>query len=323
MGSLYPFARNHNQNASISQEPYVFSEPYGDSGMTYTDIIRVALRNRYSLIKYFYAKFHDMSTFGGSFFKPLFFEFVSDATAYLDTEINILLGDALKISMQTGDADDQITTTSYYFPRGKWCQVIPFMTDASTDCFDLTDGGAHKDLPSTLLDYQLHLRAGYILPMQDASSVLQSYDLQALNTNFYLIPDTANTDKSTSLSSMNAAASGYIYYDDGVTLDVLPTRFDLYFTLGDETTPAVFTVNQVLSDYPAQDLKQEQIGTIMIMLASQSGLDTATTATVVHNDKQGTTADLVPTYDATTDILTIDAKDLLLSLYDLASIEIQ
>ncbi len=62
-------------------------------------IIRTALRNRYSVIKYYYSRFQDMHTFGGSFFRPLFFEFVADPQAYKNLEINILLGDALKASI--------------------------------------------------------------------------------------------------------------------------------------------------------------------------------------------------------------------------------
>jgi hypothetical protein len=40
-----------------------------------------------------------MNVYGGSFFKPLFFEFVADPKAYSDIEINIMLGDALKASI--------------------------------------------------------------------------------------------------------------------------------------------------------------------------------------------------------------------------------
>jgi alpha-glucosidase (family GH31 glycosyl hydrolase) len=40
-----------------------------------------------------------MQYFGGSFFKPLFFEFPNDPKAYQNIEINIMLGDALKASI--------------------------------------------------------------------------------------------------------------------------------------------------------------------------------------------------------------------------------
>ena len=75
LGSLYPFSRNHNQNASASQEPYRFNITVPGTSDTYTDLIRTALVNRYSLIKYYYSAFHQIGGYGGSFFKPLFYEF--------------------------------------------------------------------------------------------------------------------------------------------------------------------------------------------------------------------------------------------------------
>lgn len=80
LGSLYPFARNHNQNASKSQEPYRFSDtvtpsttnlPTPASGtLKYYDVIRMALVNRYNFVKYYYTSFFTMALEGGSFFKP-------------------------------------------------------------------------------------------------------------------------------------------------------------------------------------------------------------------------------------------------------------
>lgn len=43
--------------------------------MTYAGIIREALINRYSFIKYYYSAFYMLSLEGGSFFKPLFYEY--------------------------------------------------------------------------------------------------------------------------------------------------------------------------------------------------------------------------------------------------------
>lgn len=62
-----------------------------------------------------------MHSFGGSFFKPIFFEFPNDPLAYQNVEINILLGDALKASIQSTDGKDSIASTEYYFPEGTWC----------------------------------------------------------------------------------------------------------------------------------------------------------------------------------------------------------
>lgn len=53
VGSFNPFARNHNNFGQISQEPYVFNYTY-EGDITYTDIMRNAIRNRYHMVKYYY-----------------------------------------------------------------------------------------------------------------------------------------------------------------------------------------------------------------------------------------------------------------------------
>ena len=121
LGTLFPFSRNHNQNATSPQEPFRFNYTFreGDN-TTYTDLITIAIQNRYTFIRYFYSCFWDISEFGGTFFKPLFFEFPNDSTSYQDIERNILLGSALKASVETTRLSDG--DTQFYFPpNGTWC----------------------------------------------------------------------------------------------------------------------------------------------------------------------------------------------------------
>lgn len=106
VGTLMPFARNHNQNATTGQEPFRFNWSLNanvsdNHNLTYTDLISTAIKNRYTLIRYFYSQFWAINEFGGSFFKPLFFEFGDDPTAYQVIEKNILVGNALKASVET------------------------------------------------------------------------------------------------------------------------------------------------------------------------------------------------------------------------------
>lgn len=49
LGAWEPFSRNHNDNESISQEPYSFQEPYVLTAS------KAAFKNRYSLLKWMYA----------------------------------------------------------------------------------------------------------------------------------------------------------------------------------------------------------------------------------------------------------------------------
>mmetsp|Transcript_21981 Transcript_21981/g.16347 ORF Transcript_21981/g.16347 Transcript_21981/m.16347 type:complete len:82 (+) Transcript_21981:4304-4549(+) len=77
-------------------------------------------------------------------------------------------------------------------------------------------------------------------------------DLKNLPLNFKVLPESANQLMSTSTSSAKlAAAKGYLYYDDGVTLGVEPSRFDFFFVLSKGAVLATLEVKQVLSAYPA------------------------------------------------------------------------
>jgi alpha-glucosidase len=130
VGTLFPFARNHNQNATTSQEPFVFNftlpkNVSDNQNITYTDVMRTAIRNRYTLIRYYYSQFWQINEEGGSFFKPLFFDFGDDPNAYKVIEKNMLLGDHLKASVETTNLTKQ-DKVDFYFPTGTWCQIIPY-----------------------------------------------------------------------------------------------------------------------------------------------------------------------------------------------------
>lgn len=148
---------------------------------TYSGIIREALINRYSFIKYYYSAFYMLSLEGGSFFKPLFYEYPQDPKAFIDVQVNILLGDALRLSMETTTLNfTAYPQRQYYFPQDRWCQILPALKNPATDCFD-SPGGAngYLNLTSTIDSYYIHLRNGYILPFQDAmkNNVRKTYDL--------------------------------------------------------------------------------------------------------------------------------------------------
>jgi alpha-glucosidase (family GH31 glycosyl hydrolase) len=86
VGAFYPFSRNHNSWDTIAQEPYqeIFNKPYLSSGVTYSEIMQRAIFKKYDMIRYYYTELSMLSKDGGAFYKPLFFEFPTDATAYED-----------------------------------------------------------------------------------------------------------------------------------------------------------------------------------------------------------------------------------------------
>jgi alpha-glucosidase (family GH31 glycosyl hydrolase) len=65
VGSFYPFARNHNENESIPQEPYQF-------GNKLLETTKASFYQRYSLIKQMYSTLLNLNG-TGTFYRPLFF----------------------------------------------------------------------------------------------------------------------------------------------------------------------------------------------------------------------------------------------------------
>ena len=171
VGSFYPFSRNHNDFTSIPQEPWHFKEAY-KSQVTYLDIMRNSMRVKYSLVRFYYTQLSLVSANGGAFFKPVFFEFPEDAKAYTNPQYNIMLGNAVKVSVLSDTLGQDKTT--YYFPAGTWCDLF---SKAAPNCFTTT--GEDKEFDSYAYSFNAHIRDGYIVPLQDAHAlnVMTTVDL--------------------------------------------------------------------------------------------------------------------------------------------------
>lgn len=100
VGAFYPLSRNQNDVNSISQEPYVFKNQIYDKTQTsYMGHMRDAILLKYSLLPYYFAQLNKIKKEGGTFFKPVWFEFPWDQKAYENVTDNFMLGDALKVSI--------------------------------------------------------------------------------------------------------------------------------------------------------------------------------------------------------------------------------
>ncbi len=69
--------------------------------ITYNDIIKQAMYTKLSLIRYYYTQMSIVQREGGAFYKPLFFEYPNDDGAYTNQELNIMVGPALKLGIQS------------------------------------------------------------------------------------------------------------------------------------------------------------------------------------------------------------------------------
>jgi len=100
VGAFTPFSRNHASSNTKNQEPY---QPWFNvtayDNKTYTDFMRIAIKTKYMMIPYYYTELGHIHEDGGALYKPLYFSFPNEAESYLEPYNNIMLGDALKLSI--------------------------------------------------------------------------------------------------------------------------------------------------------------------------------------------------------------------------------
>eukprot|EP01136_Pigoraptor_vietnamica_P014105 Opistho-1_new@55911 len=188
LGAFYPFSRNHNNRGQRPQEPYVWA--------SVAAISRNALATRYSLLPYYYSLFRLANADGSPVMRALFFEFPTDANTFA-IDRQFLIGDAVLVSpVLTQGA----TTVSAYFPAGVWYDFYTHAVAVSSS------QGSTLQLAAPLEKINLHVRGGKIIPMQGAALTTRD----ARKTPFLL----------TVAPDASGAASGFLYLDDGSSLDL-------------------------------------------------------------------------------------------------------
>lgn len=123
--------------------------------------MRHAINVKYSLIRFYYSEMVQISTNGGAFYRPMFFDFPADMNTYANTTNNIMLGangGNAKVSVNAINDDDE---TYFYFPEGTWCAVFNKTREAAS-CIT---GPKTEKLDTRAYQYDMHIRAGSIIPM--------------------------------------------------------------------------------------------------------------------------------------------------------------
>ncbi|XP_048244679.1 lysosomal alpha-glucosidase-like [Haliotis rufescens] len=184
LGAFYPFMRSHNTHMSPDKDPAAtrFSSTAHDRN-------REALRLRYRLLPFLYSLMSKKSAVA----RPIIFQYPTDSAAY-NIDKQFLWGDALLISPVLNRGH---TTVNAYFPQDTW---YDFFTGA-----EVSKTGRWTVVSAPLDKINVHIRGGTIVPTQ--------------------VPD-VNTEKSRRndfglvvASSSRNTAQGFLYWDDGETLD--------------------------------------------------------------------------------------------------------
>ena len=188
LGAFYPFARNHNTFGAPPQEPYRWP--------SVAQISRNVLAIRYSLLPYYYTQFYWANQQGGMVWRPLIFEFPTDTNA-VNIDTQFLVGEALLISPALNQGQQAVEA---YFPAALWY-------DFRTGVVVQSDGAAgNVTVPADFYTIPIHVRGGYVLPMQQPA--LTTYETR-LNPFELLVP-----------LDINGNAAGQLYWDDGISLNV-------------------------------------------------------------------------------------------------------
>ena len=192
LGAFYPFSRNHNALGSIEQDPAVFGEDIAE-------VVRSALRTRYTLLPYLYTLFYLHSTEGSTVARPLWHEFPKDKKT-LPVDDQLLWGSGLMVCpvVEQGAQARKL----YLPPEARWFDI--------TDFFQAGKWGqvaalSEVTIPVTLATLPLYLRGGHILPLQ----------LPGINT----VESRRNDLELLASLDSTEEATGILFWDDGESLD--------------------------------------------------------------------------------------------------------
>ena len=120
-----------------------------------------------------------------------------------------MIGKALKTSVNAVNLTQK--ETEFYFPAGTWCSLFETVGDCIT-----TEIGQTWPLPSTLNDSFVHIREGFVVPLQDATElkVNTTVDLQNQPVDLHILGQYRVP------GVMTWAAEGLYVNDDGLTTEL-------------------------------------------------------------------------------------------------------
>lgn len=195
LAAWYPFYRNHNNRNTIAQEAYRWSTTIAST--------KIIMDIRYSLLPYTYTLFYQANQNGSTVFRALAWEFPDDLSL-ATVETQFMSGPALLI---TPVLVPLATTVQGVFPGVAagtiwydWYTLQPLSVSA----------GQNITLDAPLTHQNIHVRGGYIIPMQAAGNTTKT---SRLNPWSLLVALDANGN-----------AEGSLYLDDGLSLNPSETK---------------------------------------------------------------------------------------------------
>lgn len=234
LGAFYPFSRNHNTIGASNQEPYVW-DSVAKAG-------RNAIRQKYSILRYYYTKLFEVSLNGGTLVKPLFFDHPEDSKIYEYRNKAFMIGSALMVAPAL---EPNVTEVSTYLPNQNWFdlfsgnQILRYVPDAKE--------GKEVKLKADFEYVNVLVKGGSIVPFQEALSgrIRKVTTLNSLDLDVIIAPDG------------KGKAKGNIIFDNQEAIDPIATNeytiIDLDFSMENKvlkvTTKSSYKLNEPVEKF--------------------------------------------------------------------------
>ncbi|ELW64814.1 Sucrase-isomaltase, intestinal [Tupaia chinensis] len=265
LGAFYPFSRNHNADGYVPQDPAYFGQ-----NSLLVNSSRHYLTIRYTLLPFLYTLFYKAHRYGETVARPFLHEFYEDTNSWIE-DTQFLWGPALLITPVLKQGAE---TVSAYIPDATWYDY---------------ETGAKRPWRKQRIDMHLpadkiglHLRGGYIIPIQEPDVTTTASRRNPLGLIVALNDD--NT------------AQGDFFWDDGETKNTIESGEYIFYTFSVSNNNLAITCTH--SSYPeGTSLAFESIKVLGVT-------DTVTQVTVAEANQQ-MSAHGNFTYDPSNQILLI------------------
>lgn len=196
-GAFLPFFRGHAHIDTKRREPWLY-------GPQTTQLVREAIRKRYTLLPFWYTQFYIHNQTGEPVIRPLWVEFTSErATFTIDNEF--LIGNSTLVRPVT---EPGVSEVSVYFPGHSeiWYDF---------DTYQPINTNGLQNVPVTLGKIPFYIRGGSIIPVK-----------MRVRRSAILMQD----DPYTLLVALqhNGTAQGNLYIDDGTTFQHLYSNKSIF-----------------------------------------------------------------------------------------------
>eukprot|EP00826_Nyctotherus_ovalis_P056157 TRINITY_DN7530_c0_g2_i3.p1 TRINITY_DN7530_c0_g2~~TRINITY_DN7530_c0_g2_i3.p1 ORF type:complete len:271 (-),score=47.99 TRINITY_DN7530_c0_g2_i3:149-961(-) len=228
---------------------------------------RNSMRQKYSISRYYYTKLFEVSLYGGSLIRPLFFEFPHDSGVYAKTESMFMIGPALLVAPVLHKG----AVLSYpYCTNEDWYDLRTFAKVYSYKPGE--KNGAEVKVPGGFDFVPVLIRGGSIIPYQPIERVNRITSMPKMLMTLLLAPD------------HNGEAKGTIVVDDGVSIDTIKNKTYTHLEFKFSMDRKIMVV-KILNNRNPQMNTEEMVTSITVLGAEKLASKPSLCVTITENER--------------------------------------